>query len=393
MIRTVAAWVMRDNVPRVSRAVAPAWILLAFAVVQIDVVIDWEATRATIAATPWLSRVGVAGMVAAVWAMSIAEPLRLGLRADQDRWRWRLPLAGVPLALALAPVWILSVLPLFFLGWLCQLPIALPAAAIYPGLALASGRRARAAVGAVAGLALLTAAQALPIGIIALFVAGVLGCAELAKSPPPAGISAKPGRWAAIGPASALCLRDLRALWRLERGVVLGALFASAPAYAVQSAAVANFPLQGEGAVRGGLLVLTLASTATAGAILTLPTVLGAGLDPRRAPISTPQRAGLFTVVGATLLVPTLVAIWTAGSGGGLRLLLHSAAMLSGAGWFAVGIGRRTDTDRSSFIWWVIVLGGLALTPLPWGALSSGVLTLLAWFGTARTLAKARRLP
>ncbi|TNE88876.1 MAG: hypothetical protein EP330_12755 [Deltaproteobacteria bacterium] len=193
--------------------------------------------------------------------------------------------------------------------------------------------------------------------------------------------------------AMALWWRDLLALWRLERSLVLGALFVSGPAWAVQHAAVANYPLAGESATRAGLLVLTIAGSVAASAVLALPGHLGRQLDPRRAPFTPAARASLLAAVAAGLGLPTLIAVFAGGSEGPLRLVTQLLAASAGAAWFAVGLGRRTDADRTTYLWWLLVLCGLAFVPSPGQPLGALALTALAAWGTSRTLARARRLP
>ncbi|MCO4745862.1 MAG: hypothetical protein KC912_13795 [Proteobacteria bacterium] len=383
--------------PRFSRALAPTGIGLALIAVQADAVIDWHIVRSMIAEWSASERVLASTVIAGLWGHSIAAPMTLALRSDEDRWRWRVPVGGLANALGLAPVWLTAVLPLALIGWLFAHPLALPAASTVTGLALASNRRLQALAGVIAGAAVLGLAEFVPIGGFALLAGGAMGCRLVAQSPPPSGAARKTTAWRAWSPSSAIVLRDLRALWRLERGVVLGALFISAPAYAVQRAAVANFPLTGESAVRGGLLIATLALTASAAGILALPGALGPALDPRRAPLSAARRGSLLIGIGAVLAVPTVAsvlhAVLAGGTGGLFRLVLHAAAMLTGAAWFAVGVGRRTDADRGSYLWWVLALGGLALTPLPFSPLGAACLALAGWLGTTWTLARARNAP
>lgn len=389
----LARLVMRDAFPRWSKAAAPSWVLLLLAAVQADAVVDWGALASHVAALPLLVRGGLATALAALWAYVGAQPLRVALRASCDRWRWRLPLSAVDQAVGLTPLWACAMAPAVAVGWLVGVPLALPAAALLPTVALACGRWGVAALGVAFAAAVLVLAQSLPLGLVAWPVAAWLGARVLAVSPPPAGEAGTKTGVRPWGAASALWLRDLLALWRLQRGLVLGPLLVSAPAWAVQHTAVSHYPLHGESAVRGGLLVLSLATAYAAGAVLALPQCLGPALDPRRAPMSAGARAAWMASVGGALAMPCVIAVLLGGSGAPWRVVLHAAAMVSGAAWFAVGLGRRTDSDRSSFLWWVMALCALAFAPVPWGPLAVAALAVVAWWGTTTTLTRARRLP
>lgn len=388
----VVPWVARDAVPRLSRALAPTWIALALAVVEIDAVTDWTATRSALRLLHPVQRFALVGLAVAAGVASGVVPLRRTLRAPQDRWRWRLPLGPLGGAVALAPAWGLAVAPLTGPGWLLDRPFALPVVAVAPALAGAAGHRGVALASLVLGA---VAAAVGEVPGVAVGLAGVVvGAATMAASPPE-GHPVPRRSWAlpSWGPVDALVRRDLLALWRLRPGAVVAALLVPGPAFAVQSTAVANLPLVGEGAVHGGLVVLTLAGSVGAGAVLALPVLLGSALDPRRAPVGAAGRAALLTGVGALLVAPSAWGVYLGGSGAPGRLLLHTLALATGAAWFAVGVGRRTDADQASYLWWLLLLGGLAFAPAPWGPVGVALAGALAGWGTARTLAGARRLP
>ncbi|TNE86702.1 MAG: hypothetical protein EP330_21175, partial [Deltaproteobacteria bacterium] len=152
--------------PRLTRGLAPGWVLLLLAVVQADALVDWSLLRAEIAARPgWLRALAGAALVG-LWAQSTAPAVRGAIRAPEDRWRWRLPLSTHQLALALAPVWLLAVAPLVWFGHLMALPLALPAAAVHPLLALASDRRGEAVLGVALAALALALGDLVPLGLL-----------------------------------------------------------------------------------------------------------------------------------------------------------------------------------------------------------------------------------
>jgi hypothetical protein len=384
---------LRDGLPRLSKALAPSWLLLMLALVQLDAMVDWGHAARLLAEQPASVRWAVALTVVVGWVQTVAPALGTSLRAPRDRWRWRLPLSSFDLAVGLAPAWGLAVLPLVAVGQWMVLPLALPAAAVAPAMAWASGRRGTAVVWLVASAAMLWGALWVPFGGLWLVAAALGGARALAASPPTERPTAG---WLTLrprGPLSAAAIGDLLALWRLRRSLVLGPLFVSVPAWAVQSTAVDNVPLHGASATVGGLVVLTLAGSWAAGAVLMLPTLLGRAFDPRRAPLSPGGRVASLGAVGWLLCLPVTLAVLVAGSGAPLRVGLHAMAMALGAAWFSVGLGRRTDADRGSFLWWVLALLGLAFAPVPWGPLGVVALVLLSGWGAAHTLSVARRVP
>ncbi len=404
LIRLVA----RLLLPHLGAQLAATYLLLLFAFVQLDAMVDWRATGRLMAELPPLAAAGVWSGLCLLWALEARKALaRSVLRPDLELL-WRQPLTVADWGLALLLPTALAALPLAAVGALVS-----PGHGIFAGLGAAvaalgvavGGRGLAMALGSISAVGLAGAAAAalpalaVPLGVLSI-PAALWALGWLATFARPLGAPAtRSSPFRPRGPLSALSLRDLLCLWRTERAVAVGCLLVSAPAWAVQSAVQENWPLSGAPATTAALVVLAVFSTMAAAAIAAMTFRLGATLDPAHTPVSAHARAGTLVASGTALMSPVVAALILSGTGSSLtgwaRLIGLAVALAAGA--VVLSATQRSVVRRAhmtgTWLWWMMLAMALSILPPPWGLTSSITLAVAAWALTGAVLHRRRQWP
>jgi hypothetical protein len=396
----IVRWVARATYRPLLLHLLPQWTLLAVVLVEADAIVDVNLLRAELTAAPaWACALFVSG-VSALMAWSerrfvgdlLVGPRHAVLRRQPiPEWAWgpaSLPVLaplGAPLGVFAAFWYGPWALP-SVLGWSACL--WLPAALMSTGRPLL-GLLASALVGALCGLGHSHGALSwMPLmgGLLSVPLVGVLVArAPLLPGRPPGLEGPRPR-----GVISALVLRDLTALWRLERGLLGGALGAGLLAGLVARAAHVNGEYPGPVLVRFPLTCLLLTGPLALGALTAAARHCGRSFDPPHWPVRVWQRAAALALVAALVLTPGWAAAAVAapplGLDGHLRIGLFVALVGAGAAWWVAS--RPAQPGVGSWPYWLAV----SLAAAVWrpGPLLGVLLGALAFWRASVALEKRR---
>lgn len=280
------------------------------------------------------------------WTMALV-PMALSLSSLTAfvalLWPWASPLAGAWLVLGLSAPLVFSQLRPDGRRWGWALGLGLAGGAL-----IALARRFPGAEAAIA----------LPGGLVGM---ALIGPARLAGARRIADEERAPAR-RPRGPLAALVTRDLLALWRLDRGLVLGCAAGLALPWPLMRGLWRNGGLEGEGLEAAALILMALASPLLAMLMSQLGERLGRGLDVPEWPVSVRSRALSLALIPAIWGISATFALVAAAPE---PLLPWGAARLLGLG---------------------AALAGLAATLIAWSAppiVNMGVWCLSASLVTA----------
>jgi hypothetical protein len=391
-------WVARATYRSLLLHLLPQWTLLALALVEADVIIDVQELRELLTASPaWVAALFVSGVSALVaWSeRDFVSDVLLGprhavlRRQPVPEWAWG-PAALTVLAPLGAP---LGVFAAFWYGPWALLSVLGWASCVWlPAVLMARGKLLWGLLACAAGGALAGAAHiglvGLPLvgGLLSLPLVGMLVArAPLVPGSPP-GLEGPRAR----GVISALVLRDLTALWRLQRCLLAGALGAGLLVGLVTRAAHVNGEYPGPVLVRFPLTCLLLTGPLALGALAAAARHCGRSFDPPHWPVRVWQRALALALVAALTLTPSWAAAAVAapplGLDGHLRIGLFIGLVGAGAAWWVAS--RPAQPNAGSWPYWLLL--SLATTLWRPGPLLGVALGALAFWRASVALEKRR---
>jgi hypothetical protein len=390
-VRSVVLRLVRANV----RASAPAvlggtlaeHVLLVFAAVQLDAIVDWDLVSRDLGALPSPAIGALYALFAWSWARTVGRAL------PRPAWIGPLPLspserAVVVLAPALAAVapilWLASLYPG---GWLFPVGVALwvPILAVrgrYVPVAAASIALGSFVPALAAMAALPFAGRALD-GFVAVGTPGWKpGATGWGWKPRATGWGWKPGatvsRWLFAGRTRAQVARDGVILARLAPWSVAGLLLQAVPAWGAERAVAADGSHE-----LGAIVILAIASLLVVAALGQAARALGSRFDPAEWPLSPADRAlGLAASAAAGLLPAWLAVVWAAPRAV-IAASLAVAALAAGAAW-VVAADRRGIEGRA--MWWAMAVAFAGVA----SPLAPALLVPIAAWRASRALARQR---
>lgn len=398
-VRRLTALVARIAGPRFVVAALPPFLALAFVVTQTIGIIDWPGiARRTSAWGPASSALLVVIAVAA-WARSNGPALTRAAQAPALGFAWRAPLGDAAWAAALAPLWLLSGLPVAIVGWFARgpwwpiEPVALLAA--WPAVVAAAAHPRRLAVASVVGIGLVALARVAPpvwLGIALAAPAWAWLGARLTRTRDVGESGVRPAP-RPRSPLAALLRHDALAIWRLDARV-LPALLAPVPIVALAGHRLAPTPAV---AIVTVLALLGLSAPTFAAPLGRLVERLGARLDPAGWPVQVGLRVlALWLVVALSAAPASAAALATATSpGDAARVLGLVAALASGAVWLSVGPmrGGVRRLALGAFLFWSLTATVASWVPWPRGAAVDLGLAAAGAALARRALARQRGRP
>ena len=325
--------------PTLARALGPPVMALGMAFVWMLQAMPEDMVRRAAAAQGPVAAAATLALIALAQAVALRPPLMIALRSPGVDLLDRQPLPGRVWSLALIPIaaGLASPAGLIALLWPWRAP-ALAALMVTAQAALLVFCLARpglgrwgwgAAASALGGLAF-AAARAWPAaeGLISVGAAGL--CVALLGPARLQGARRLPDGEAAVaprprGPRSALIGRDALALWRLDRGLVLGAALGLALPWPLLRGLWRNGGMEAPGLEVAALLFMALLSPLLAVAMSQLGERLGARLDVPEWPVSAADRALTLTALPLAWSALAVGALVSAAPGmllpwGGVRL-------------------------------------------------------------------------
>jgi hypothetical protein len=368
-VRSVVLRLARANV----RASAPAvlcgtlaeHVLLVFAAVQLDAIVDWDLVSRDLAALPS----PVIGLLYALFAWSWARTV--GRALPRPAWIGPLPLSPIERAVVLLAPALAAVAPILWLaslypgGWLFPLGVAL----WVPILAV----RGRYVAVAAASIALGSFVPALA-ALAALPFAGRALDSPSAVGPRP---RSAPKRLFA-GRTRAQVARDGVLLARLAPWSAAGLLLQAVPAWGAERAVAADGSHE-----LGAIVILAIASLLVVAALGQVARALGSKFDPPEWPLSPSDRTlGLAASAAAGLLPAWLAVVWAAPRAV-IAASVAVAALAAGAAW-VVAADRRGIEGRA--LWWAMAVAFAGVA----SPLAPALLVPIAAWRASRALARQR---
>lgn len=366
LLRRLAAWTLRAHAPRVAVAHQLVWLGMLLFVVEWWTAMDWAAlARGIDSFGPARGALGGAVVLAlarSVGPVAIHRPFAR-LLAPCEAGPVLLPAAALVAgpALAMAALFPGGPLPRI-VGWAAVAMWASAPAAWLPVLALAAA--AEALGDRVLPARLLADVPLLLAAGFRFDTRGTVGAAAVG--------------WRPSTPLGALVGRDLRCLWRTDRGVVIGALaMAPLPALLVWGLRRNGHLTPGDLA-RAVAVLLCLVSPLPAAALGRLRQRLGAHFHPPSWPVSPRLRVTSLAAVFLLLLAPTHAAMAATG-GLGPAAPPVGVALLLAAG--AVWLVTRPVARVTWFVGWALLALPLAIGDA-W--IAAGILALAPLVHAAR---------
>lgn len=395
----LAPLVLRLAGPSLAARLLPGWVMLAFAVTQLDAMIDREALRTSAGALPPTMAASLFVAIGLLFAVDARRAVTAMLAQAIPPWLARQPLPAAWLGLAITPLASFAALPAV-LAWRLRpspwpLLDALGAALVLAPLMIAVPSRSAASPVAAALVGIWALATHAHPELTSLWTgAAVIASPTLLGRLLARRVERARGVWSLPrpgGPLRALLQHDLTALARVAPVTLWTCALLALPAGLAQAAARFNGAYAPDTLSCTGAWWVLAVSPMPLHALSRLERAVHRHLLPPTWPISSALRAASLALLVALLATPTAAATSLVGGGGlegQLRLAATLATVATLGTWFVVAPSRANQRDGALGAWFACLLPlfGVAALPRPWSLITLVAAAALGVVGLDRAM-------